>query len=389
MNIITDRLPPETHNQWIGIDIEMFNMNDKQLHRPTSGDFALMSIAIGEDVYMIDDKSNISLALNNIEDNWWIFQNAKFDLVQLRRWAGIPPRNRLWDTMLMERVLFGGYYDTFYLSRSYSQTFEYPSGKRRSPTSFTGSGVSSEQLFYSAMDAYVLPKIVEAQKKHATKDDFNVWMNIDLPAMWAFMDFRGFAIDKEKWEELALRNKQRQEFIDRQLPINPRSSKQVVDYLRTHGFKNVSNSAAGTIETLLERYPDADGAEVAKKVLESRTYGKRASTYGMKFIENYLEEDEGIDTIYACYWVTGAETGRTSCVSGATLLHTNRGSFRFDKYMPQIGDCVRTHTGSWMPIVRKVFTGHKPIFSVHLSNGNVVQCTSNHRLLTPNGWKET
>lgn len=313
MKIITDRLPPETHNQWIGIDIEMFDMNDNQLHRPTSGRFALMSIAIGEDVYMIDKQENISLALKNIEDNWLIFQNAKFDITQLRRWAIIEPRNRLWDTMLMERILWGGYYEAFALDDLVRRNL-YVHVDKELQKSFTGSDVSREQLHYSAMDAYWLPKIVNAQKKHATKNDFNVWMNVDLPALWAFMDFKGFAIDVEKWKNLALTNQQRQELVDQQLPINPRSPKQVMDYLKTHGFKRVTNTRAETIERLLEQYPDADGQDVAKKVLESRTYGKRASTYGMDFIQNFLEKDEdGNEMIYACYWVTGAETGRTSC----------------------------------------------------------------------------
>lgn len=312
MKIITERLPPETHNQWVGIDLEMFDMNDKQLHRPTSGRFALMSIAIGENVYIIDKESHIQDALKAVENNWWVFQNAKFDITQLRRYVPVPPRNRLWDTMLIERILYGGYYDTFALDDLVRRHL-FIHMEKELQKSFTGNEISSDQVRYSAMDAYVLPKIVKSQKRISDKDDFNIWMNVDLPALWAFLDFQGFAINVEAWKELALKNERRQEMIDAELPINPRSPKQVVEYLRSHGLK-VQNSRAETIEKAISKHPKAEGTPVAMKILDSRMYSKRASTYGMNFIEDFLEKDEfGNDMIYGCYWVTGAETGRIAC----------------------------------------------------------------------------
>ena len=313
MNIITDRIPPETHNQWIGIDTELSNMRQKQLHRP-NGKFELMSVAIGEDVYMIDTIEKIVPTLENISDNWWIFMNAKFDITQLRRWADIPPRNRLWDVMLMEQILFGGYYDGFNLG-DITRRHLYVHMDKELQKSFLGEDVTEEQLTYSAMDAYVLPKIAEKQKKLTTKDDFNIWMDIDLPAMWAFMDFRGFAIDVNKWRDLALRNKLRQEHIDAELPVNPRSYKQVGEYLRANGFKKLKSTNANSLAKAITQYPDTIAAEIAQKILDSRAYGKLASTYGIPFIEDYLEQEDGIDVIHCNYWVIGAETGRTSADS--------------------------------------------------------------------------
>lgn len=80
-------------------------------------------------------------------------------------------------------------------------------------------------------------------------------------------------------------------------------------------------------------------------------------------------------------------TGRlSSCVSGDTLLTTSRGTFRFDEYMPAPTDLVPTHTGAWKPVLRKIYKGIQPMVSVHLENGSVIQCTEEHKVLTPSGW---
>lgn len=80
------------------------------------------------------------------------------------------------------------------------------------------------------------------------------------------------------------------------------------------------------------------------------------------------------------------KTGRLSCVSGDTLLHTSRGTFTFEDYLPQAGDLVPTHMGNWKPVVRKIYKGTDFMFSVHLSNGSVLKCTLDHKVLTPEGW---
>lgn len=80
------------------------------------------------------------------------------------------------------------------------------------------------------------------------------------------------------------------------------------------------------------------------------------------------------------------KTGRLSCVSGDTLLHTSRGTFTFEEYQPQMGDLVPTHLGNWKPVLRKIYKGTDFMFSVHLSNGSVLKCTLDHKVLTSEGW---
>lgn len=311
MNIIQNLPPKLDKTAWVGVDLEVFDLNDKQLHRPTSGRFALLTIAHNDDVYVLDDEKQVAPALENIQDAWWIIQNAKFDIAHLRRWADIPPRNKIWDTMLVDRILWGGYYDTFSLD-DLTRRYLYEHLDKSYQTSFTGHDISTEQLAYAAKDSWVLPKIVQEQKREMTNKTFATWHNFDRPALFAFLDFPGFAIDVEKWEQLAIRNRAYSDQVDMHLPINPRSPKQVKEYLWEHGYK-VKSTAEGVLSDM--EIEDDEVRGVVNGVLESRKYRKLSSTYGMNFIEDYLEEDGGVPVIVADYWVTGAKTGRTSSSS--------------------------------------------------------------------------
>lgn len=113
-----------------------------------------------------------------------------------------------------------------------------------------------------------------------------------------------------------------------------------------------------------------------------------AETKKMKstYVEGLLQKlNKG--KLHPSFHLHRTTTGRmSSCVSGDTLLTTSRGTFRFDEYLPEEGDLVPTHTGSWKPVLRKIYKGVSPMVSVHLDNGSVLKCTEAHRLLTPTGW---
>lgn len=96
-------------------------------------------------------------------------------------------------------------------------------------------------------------------------------------------------------------------------------------------------------------------------------------------------EDDG--RVRASLKQSGTVTGRFSCVAGDTVLVTSRGNFRFDEYIPLIGDKVPTHTGEWKPVLRKILKGLDTMYRVCLDNGAELSCTSAHRILTPKGWE--
>jgi len=101
------------------------------------------------------------------------------------------------------------------------------------------------------------------------------------------------------------------------LPFNTKSPKQVKEALSNAGFVRLPNTQEKTLNKFIRKFPEEKATPLAKKVLEARKLAKRASTYGMKFIENYLEPDvsHGINVIHCDYHITQAETGRMAASS--------------------------------------------------------------------------
>lgn len=316
MNIQHGLPPYLPENTYCAIDSEWFGINQNQLHRPTSGKFACLTLCHDpETVYFIDDPKDVPEALERIKDAVWLIHHAKFDLVQLGRLATIKPRTKLVDTMLMERIIYAGHYDRFSLEDLARRYLDIRLDKSVQK-SFYGEGttLSDIQINYAAMDTLTLLQVWNEQKKHIMQNDMYIWRNVDLPALWAIMNFEGFTLDVPAWIALAVKNGENAAIIDQGIPFNPRSPKQVTEQLRAKGFKGLKNSQEKTLQKAIRKYPNTEAARLAITILESRGLTRRASTYGLKFIEKFLEtrEDES-QFILADYWVTGAETGRTSC----------------------------------------------------------------------------
>ena len=97
-------------------DTEFSQMDSKKLHRPT-GIFACATFyAGGKDVWIVEDVRDLAQAMQNVSQAGWIFHNAKFDIFHLRRFVAIPTRMKMWDTMLVEQVMYSGLYDEFNLA---------------------------------------------------------------------------------------------------------------------------------------------------------------------------------------------------------------------------------------------------------------------------------
>jgi len=102
------------------IDLEMFGQEKERLHQP-HGAFASLGISLdnGED-YLISDQSMLQDVMDILQPvPIWVFQNATYDLIQLNSLCNIQPKNLplhyIWDTMLVEKVLYSGYYINFSL----------------------------------------------------------------------------------------------------------------------------------------------------------------------------------------------------------------------------------------------------------------------------------
>ena len=102
---------PPLPNESVALDLEIYKMG-KRLHRPT-GMFACLSIAYSaNEVYQVYDLADLAKSMEILDGAQWVFHNSLFDLVHLRRWIRFNARP-VWDTLLIEADIFGGYYDEF------------------------------------------------------------------------------------------------------------------------------------------------------------------------------------------------------------------------------------------------------------------------------------
>jgi DNA polymerase-1 len=313
----------------ISMDTEFFGMEKRRLHRP-HGTFAYLGCSYdGETVYYTEDEEQIAEFLQRLEAGVWIFANSKFDIRQLRRYANIPDRKNLWDVILIEQIQYSGYYNEFALNdlvRRYLDTY-LPKDVREEFSDAVS--LTREQIEYASLDVAYTWKVFSEQRKNISDDDLRIWREIELPFMWTILSMSGIRLDTEKWSALAIENgriaqkiqdkyghwviipaegrkKEKQVFEG----VNLNSPAQVKNHFASGGV-NLKSTDAEALEKIIEDGDD-DSFEFrfASDLLTYRTYAKRASTYGLKFIEDHVEADR---KIYADIYQIGAETGRTSC----------------------------------------------------------------------------
>lgn len=296
MNIQHELPPYLPENTYCAIDSEWFGINQNQLHRPTSGRFACLTLCYDpETVYFIDDEKDVPEALERINNAVWLIHHAKFDLVQLGRLATIQPRKKLVDTMLMERIIYAGHYDRFSLEDLARRYLDIRLDKSVQKTFYNeGTTLSDVQIEYAAIDTSTLLHVWSEQKKHIMQNDMYIWRNVDLPALWAIMNFEGFTLDVSAWIALAEKNKFEADAIKSKMPFNPNSPPQTKKYLIGKGFKYLKDTEAKTLLKTIRKYPDTEAAELARQVIRSRKLSKLASTYGQAVLDKFLEtRDDG------------------------------------------------------------------------------------------------
>ncbi len=305
MEIVTNQIPKPKGLE-IAIDLEIFGMKKKKLHRP-SGTFACATFSDGDTVWLIDDLSMLQDCLDAVSSLKWIFHNAQFDLFHLRRWCSVPYRETtlLWDTMIIERLLWSGYFDDFslgdlarrYLNKKMDKTIR--KGFEKSTQ------LNHELRQYAADDAITTYRI----KTHQYAAWVNSGQGENLNALWELeskmievsLQFKGFKVDKTAWIAVAEAYEEQRDNIKNNLDFNPASPVQVKEALRKQGI-HVRDTQAGTLEAYKTN-------SLVAKVLKFRKAMKLAGTYGHKFIDDNMEDD---GRVYAHYWTLGAATGRMS-----------------------------------------------------------------------------
>lgn len=297
-------IPPRIHYDSVALDLEIFGADGRQLHRPR-GRFGCLTVGTANKVYVVTREQDFSRAIQNVSGARWYIHNGNFDIRHFRRWADIPVRtgDTYRDTLILEKLLWSGYYDAFALSdlaRRYLKVYLDKGVRKR--FSSGEEQLDDELIKYAAYDAWVTYQVGQAQESFLEQrpDAVKVWEEIDCPVFWAILDFKGIYIDQEKWKNLASIQAQKAEMIAGELGFNPGSPKQVIEF-----FAKKKIRLPSTGEEVLLKYADD---EHIQKVLAYRKAKKLSSAYGDGFAEK-IEED---GRIYPSFNVFGAETGRMS-----------------------------------------------------------------------------
>lgn len=376
---ILNEIPVDIKNgQLVAIDIEMFGQTKTRLHRP-HGTFACISIAVEgrKEVYQLYDSNDLKKLFQSLKHCTLVGHNMSYDLKQLTpRFVEIQPRF-VWDTMLVEQSMFGGYYQHFSLRDLVRRYFRVVISKEIRDDFSERTDMNSEMKRYAAEDAMWTLKIAKEQQEYKDSPAFAAYREVDEKMIWPLLDIVGIPVDAAAWKFAVDGFEMKAQILQSELGFNVNSPQQVIKACASSGIHLQDTKA-----TTLEAYK---GKPIIDNILTTRMYRKAVSTYGLKWLDKFVEDD---GKVYASWHNIGTETGRMSCVSGNTLLDTNRGVFRIEDYIPQDGDTILTHTGNRKPILRKIYKGREEFIQVECSNGSVVQCTLSHKLQTPNGWVE-
>lgn len=258
-------------------------------------------------------------------------------------------------------------------------------------------------LDYSSLDPWVSRKLclrhMEALSQVQVWPD-NDWTlrdhywDVEEPQIRCLhaMERRGITLDLEHLNKASSDLQAEMEGIALELnrlvgaPINPNSGPQVQELffgkMGLPSLKKTKGGAASVDEETLLRFANQMQIKEAQLIVDYRGAAKMKGTYTDGLIKRCWIDGR----VHTSYNPTKT-TGRLACVSGRTPLVTSRGTFTFEEYLPQVGDLAPTHTGCWKPILRKIYKGLDTMFRVSLSNGAVLECTAEHRILTPSGWR--
>lgn len=300
---LIDQMPNITGATRAAIDLEMFGQDKERLHIP-HGKFACLSVALDNGRnYIYTNTLVLDEVFWMLKPLQWIIQNATYDIRQLRQFVKIEP-HPIFDPMLVEKVLWGGYYVTFGLSSMVRRYLGLYMAKDKYEE-LQDESINREELFqYNVQDAVLTLKVAEIQQAllEEQPDTKKVYEIIDAPMIWVVLDMEPTRVNIQGWLELATENESKGRSIEAEIGLNVYAYTKVKDHLALHYGLRLEN----TQDEMLAEYKHIP---IIQKIREARSYRKMSSTYGRKWVEKHCDED---GNVVADWHVTGAETGRQS-----------------------------------------------------------------------------
>ena len=309
----TKGLPrPASQDELVALDFEMFKMS--RPHR-ADGSFACLSIAYSSgDAYQIYDTSDIQKAIKRVDSGIWCMHNSLFDLRVLRRFSNFKQRY-IYDTMLVEQDLFGGWYSTFSLA-DLSRRWLGELLPKDIRDEFSGrESMTPEMEEYAAQDALATVRIAQKQIDYINEEEdgqFGWYYEIDAPAIWAVLDMPPIRVDVDGWLANVTTLSAQAVEVEKALGFNAYSHVTVKKEVEKALGRRIKNTNANeTLLPLLNSLDPRDKAyQLISAILGVREARKALETYGKSWIDQYVEDGEWV---YPSWRVTGAETGRMSC----------------------------------------------------------------------------
>lgn len=247
------------------------------------------------------------------------YQNAKFDTGFLHANYGYKP-NKVYDTWAVECVLTAGTvkgrnslkrltekYLGIEMDKSVRETFTMPL--------FDTLEMTEEQQRYSALDAWVLPRIAAEQRKNSQDTAIQKIIDLEnqLTFVFAQMELRGFYLDSEAWLALA---KQAEvataEYVQNLIRISGEPAANFNshnDLLRIFKKLGITIPVVQGRETTKEEFIEKLKHPFIKALLEYRDTNKRVTTYGKEFL-NFVHPIDG--RVHPNFNQFGTDTGRIS-----------------------------------------------------------------------------
>jgi len=356
-------------------------------------------------------------------DKTWVFANAKYDMHILAN-VGITLKGKIVDTQVMHCLLYEeqphrlDYMGKQLLGWEWKDMFD-GWDKRKQPN--IGDFIMDlyrndprKLIEYASNDAYGTMQIYDKLKVELEeswvyslypehyKTLWDIFIKTEAPftkVLWK-CERAGIYVDKEFL--LTLEGPVAREINDLKKELNalyqayqpgvlfnPNSTLQKRDwFFNFEGLKAVKLGKAGAKTGV--RNPSCDAefldhykgeSKMAKLLLRFAELDKLHGTYLVGLRESDSIDSQGF--IHTRYNQDVARTGRLSCVAGWTPVRTTRGAVAMENIRP--GDSVWTHKGRWQQVTAFLPQGERHVYDVRLSNGYVLTCTTDHRLLLSDG----
>ncbi len=294
MDSVLRRLPQVMSYPTLGIDTETTGL-DPFTHR-----LVCVQIANGvnDEVDVVDLRGDNFQHLFSILNNYTgciCLHNAAFDLSFIYANYRCCLYLNLFDTELAERVIAGGRRWGGSLAATAARTLNIELNKsiRNEFTMplFSGLDFSDDQIQYSALDAWVLPRIAAKQKLDLEETNQTRIAELEFKVVPAVVKARlkGIGIDSESWKKIAneslaaarISKNELQRMLGWNYSFNPNSEHEVIAAMKRQDIEvPMFHDKPTTQENFIKRIKHP----FIEKLLEYREHNKGATTYGNNFL---------------------------------------------------------------------------------------------------------